>query len=150
MKPFFICARTPASFEGMVSSALKSGYGFEQEPFVLGELLCQWVKPMANYYEYKLVVGASLIDLQAEAQKYWSDGFEVYSNPLSFYGCLVLWVRKWKEVRLHQNEEQALVEGVVREMKYVESSTSVMLTPILNNRFSGMVAVEVLSSYAQE
>lgn len=120
MKPFVVTARTPKDFEAKVLAALQCGYAIDNAPFLIGELLCQWVKPMPNYYEWKLLVGASLGDLQAEVQNYWGQGFDFLYNPLAFEArdVFVQWVQRWKSVHNHliAEAEQMLVEGVQAEL----------------------------------
>jgi len=131
MKPFLITSGTTEGFESMVQKALQSGYAIDNAPFVHGDLLCQWVKPMPNYYEWKLVVGVSLGDLQAEVQKFYGEGFDFLYNPLAFAreDVFVQWVQRWKVVAepLTIAAEQKLVEGVSAELKLVEDARPVQL-----------------------
>lgn len=121
MKPFLITSRTVEGFENMVQKALGSGYAIDNAPFVCGALLCQWVKPMRNYYEWRLAVGVSLLDLQTEVQNFCNEGFDFLYNPLAFDEKFVQWVQRWKSVPepMTVRAEQMLVEGVVSELELV-------------------------------
>jgi hypothetical protein len=133
MKPFLIMARKPENFEHQVKSVLGCGYAIDNALFVADGLLCQWVKPMPNYYEWKLAVGVSLGDLQAEVQKYWAEGFDFLYNPLAHESenVFVQWVQKWKVSSqlsaFSIQEEQKLLEGVTHELKLVEDVQPVKL-----------------------
>lgn len=134
MKPFLVTSSESKDFEYKVLEALRSGYAIDNAPFVNvvhGSLLCQWVKPMPNYYEWKLLVGVSLGDLQAEVQKYYGEGFDFLYNPLAFEreDVFVQWVQRWKTKSeiLTLEDEKRLVAGVASELRLVEGVQPVQM-----------------------